>query len=96
MTHFRVDASALDAAATHLGATIDRITSDVATMNGQLRSLDGVWAGPAALAFTDLMAEWEVASIRVTESLAAIATALRTVQAHYIDTEASNVRLFGR
>lgn len=96
MTHFRVDPTALDSAATHIGATIDRITADVASMNGHLRSLDGAWAGPAALAFADLMTEWEVASGRLTESLATIASALRAVQAHYIETEASNVRLFGR
>lgn len=95
MTHFHVDASALDAASTHIGSTIDRITADVATMNGQLRALDSAWSGPAAMAFAELIGEWAVSSTRLTESLNSIAAALRHIQAHYIETEATNVRILG-
>ena len=95
MTHFHVDSVALDSATVHIGSTIDRITADIATMNGQLRSLDGSWTGPAALAFGELMTEWTVASNRLTESLNAIGTALRQIHTHYLETEATNVRLLG-
>lgn len=95
MTHFHVDSVALDSATVHIGSTIDRITSDIATMNGQLRSLDGSWTGPAAVAFAELMTEWTVASNRLTESLTAIGTALRHIHTHYLETEATNVRLLG-
>lgn len=95
MTHFHVDSVALDGATVQIGSTIDRITSDIATMNGQLRALDGSWTGPAALAFADLMNEWTVASVRLTESLTAIGTALRQIHSHYLETEATNVRLLG-
>ena len=95
MTHFHVDSIALDSATVQIGATIDRITSDVATMSGQLRSLDGSWTGPAALAFAELMNEWTVASSRLTESLTGIGDALRQIHTHYLETEATNVRLLG-
>jgi early secretory antigenic target protein ESAT-6 len=95
MTQFHVDSVALDSATVHIGATIDRITSDIATMSGQLRSLDGSWTGPAALAFSELMNEWTVASSRLTESLAGIGAALRHIHTHYLETEAMNVRLLG-
>ncbi len=95
MTNFHVDAAALDSATVHINSTIDRITSDVSTMSGQLRSLDGSWTGPAALAFADLMSEWTVSSNRLTESLTVIGTALRQIQTHYVETEATNVRLLG-
>ncbi|MEY4397183.1 MAG: hypothetical protein RLZZ40_939 [Actinomycetota bacterium] len=95
MTNFHVDAVALDGATNQISATIDRITSDVATMSAQLRSLDGSWSGPAAVAFANLMTEWTVASGRVTDSLAAIGTALRQIHSHYLETEAANVRILG-
>lgn len=95
MTHFHVDPAALDSASIHISSTIDRLTSDIATMGGQLRELDGSWSGPAAVAFADLLAEWTVASARVTESLNSIGTALRQIHAHYLETEAANVRLLG-
>lgn len=93
MTHFHVDAAALDSATIHINSTIDRLTSDIATLGGQLRSLDGSWSGPAALAFSELIAEWTTASGRVTESLNSIGVALRQIQTHYLETEATNVRL---
>jgi WXG100 family type VII secretion target len=95
MTNFHVDSSALDSATVQIGSTIDRLTADVATMGAQLRALEGAWSGPAALAFTHLMNEWTTASLRLTESLSAIGTALRQIHTHYLDTEATNVRLLG-
>ena len=96
MTSFHVDSAALDSASTAIGSTIDRLTSDVATLSSQLRTLDGSWSGPAALAFVDLMSEWTTASGRVTDSLTSIGAALRQIHAHYVDTEAANVRMLGR
>jgi WXG100 family type VII secretion target len=95
MTNFHVDSVALDGATVQIGTTIDRISSDISTMNGQLRALDGSWTGPAAIAFGELMTDWTVASVRLTESLTAIGTALRQIHSHYLETEATNVRLLG-
>lgn len=95
MTNFHVDASALDTATAQISATIDRITGDVATMTGQLRTLDGSWSGPAAAAFHTLMSDWTTSSTRLTESLTTITVALRQIHSHYLDTEAANVRILG-
>lgn len=96
MTSFHVDASALDAAASHITRTIDSLQSDIASLTAQLRGLDGTWSGPAALAFAGVVDEWTANSTRVAESLSDIGVALRTIQAHYLDTEQANLRLLGR
>lgn len=93
MTNFHVDSSALDSATVQISSTIDRLTADIATMGAQLRALEGSWSGPAALAFAQLMNDWTGASLRLTESLDAIGTALRQIHTHYLETEATNVRL---
>lgn len=96
MTSFQVDPHALDDAAAHISRTMDSVQSDITSLTSQLRALDGSWTGPAAVAFAGLVDEWTTASNRVADSLGAIGTALRTIQAHYLDTEESNVRLLGR
>jgi hypothetical protein len=96
MTSFQVDPRALDDAATHISRTMDSLQSDIASLTSQLRALDGSWSGPAAIAFAGLVDEWTTTSTRVADSLGAIGAALRTIQAHYLDTEESNVRLLGR
>lgn len=96
MTSFHVDASALDTAAIHITRTIDSLQSDITSLTAQLRGLDGTWSGPAALAFAGVVDEWTTNSTRVAESLSDIGVALRTIQAHYLDTEQANLRLLGR
>ena len=51
MTRYSVDADAVLTAAQHARSTIDRIHSDVQTLNTQLNALSGSWNGPAASAF---------------------------------------------
>lgn len=96
MTSFHVDPSALDAAASHITRTIDSLQSDIVSLTAQLRGLDGTWSGPAALAFAGVVDEWTTNSTRVAESLSDIGNALRSIQAHYLDTEQANLRLLGR
>lgn len=96
MTSFHVDPNALDAAASHITRTIESLQSDISSLTGQLRGLDGTWSGPAALAFAGLVDEWTANSTRVAESLSNIGMALRTIQSHYLDTEQANLRLLGR
>ncbi len=96
MTSFHVDAHALDGAVSHITRTIESIHTDIASLTGQLRGLDGSWSGPAALAFAGVVDEWMASSTRVTESLGDIGNALRQIQTHYLETEHTNVRILGR
>ena len=96
MTSFHVDPNALDAAATHITRTIESLHSDIASLTTQLRGLDGTWSGPAAVAFAGVVDEWTNNSTRVAETLGDIGIALRTIQAHYLETEQSNLRILGR
>lgn len=96
MTNFHVDATALDDAVTHITRTIDALQSDISSLSAQLRTLDGSWSGPAAMAFAGVVDEWTVSSGRTTDALGTIGAALRQIHASYLDTEESNVRLLGR
>jgi early secretory antigenic target protein ESAT-6 len=96
MTSFRVDTVALESASVHIGATIDRLHTEVTTLSAQLRGLDGSWSGPAAVAFADVIAEWAATSARLTDALNGIGNALRQIHAHYVDTELANTAMLGR
>jgi WXG100 family type VII secretion target len=96
MTSFHVDTDALEQASIHIGATIDRLHTEVSTLASQLRGLDGSWSGPAAIAFADVVSEWTVTSVRLTEALNGIGAALRQIRTHYADTEITNAAMFGR
>lgn len=96
MTSFHVDTTALDSASVHIGATIERLHTEVTTLSAQLRGLEGSWSGPAAIAFADVIAEWAAASVRLTEALNGIGSALRQIHAHYVDTEMANAAMLGR
>lgn len=96
MTSFHVDAEALENASAHITRTIDAIQTDVTSLTAQLRGLDGSWSGPAALAFAGVVDEWTATSARVSESLSDIGVALRSIHAHYLDTEATNLRILSR
>lgn len=96
MTSFHVDPAALESAAGSIATSIDSLHTDVARLSAQLRGLDGAWSGPAARAFATVVDDWTAASARVAESLGDIGTALTAIHAHYLDTEATNLRLLGQ
>ena len=96
MTSFHVDVPALEGAASAISTTIDSLHGDIIRLTAQLRGLDATWTGPAATAFSTVVDEWSLASGHVTESLGNIGRALTAIHAHYLDTEAANVRLLGQ
>jgi len=96
MTSFHVDTAALESASIHIGATIERLHTDVTTLSAQLRVLDGSWSGPAAIAFSEVVAEWASTSTRLTEALNGIGSTLRQIHTHYADTELANTAMLGR
>jgi early secretory antigenic target protein ESAT-6 len=94
MSQYQVDSEAVTAGAASIRNTIDRIQTEVASMHGQLSSLEGSWTGQAAVAFQGVVVEWRTTQARVEESLASINQALTAAGQMYADVELQNVRLF--
>ena len=54
------------------------------------RSLDGIWLGPAAVKFDDLMVQWDVLARDLNIALRGIAQGLRTNAQDYVEGEMFN------
>jgi WXG100 family type VII secretion target len=96
MTQFQVDSDALLSASASLRGTVAQMQSLIVTMNGQLNTLASSWSGTAALAFHDLVTEWQATQRIVESNLDEISLALSTAHAQYTEVEAANLSLFRR
>lgn len=96
MTQFHVDSDALLGTTSTLRGTVDQMQSLMATLQGQLQHLSQAWTGGAALAFNDLVSEWQATQRLVESHLEEITVALASAHDHYSDVEASNLALFNR
>ena len=96
MTRYQVDSEAVIAATSAVRSTIGRLQAEVASLNGQLTSLQGSWSGQAATAFQSVVTDWRGTQQRVEESLGSINTALAQAGQQYAEIEAANARLFAR
>ena len=96
MAGFHVDSDILAAKSAELRSTIDRLQSDVNTMQAGLHSLGESWQGQASANFQLLISDWRATQARVEESLASINQALAYASTQYAETEAANTALFMR
>lgn len=96
MTQFQVDSDALLGASASLRGTVSQMQSLMVTMNGQLQTLAQSWTGTAALAFHDLVSEWQATQRVVESNLDEISVALSTAHTHYTEVESANMSLFRR
>lgn len=94
MTRYTVDSDAVDSAAAAITATVSRLQSEVASLHGQLETLQGVWTGAAAVAFQGVVQQWRTTQTSVEQVLASIDRALRAAGQQYVETELANARLF--
>jgi 6 kDa early secretory antigenic target len=96
MTRYQVDSDAVLSATGAVRSTIARLQAEVGGLQGQLTQLQASWTGPAADAFSGVVAEWTSTQHRVEENLAAINQALTHAAQQYAEIEATNARLFVR
>lgn len=96
MAQFHVDSEALSGTTTSLRTTVSQMQSLVQTLQSQLQTLAGSWTGSAALAFQDLVSEWQGTQRMVESNLDEISVALSTANDHYAEVEAANMSLFAR
>jgi len=96
MTQFQVDSDALLGASASLRGTVSHMQSLMGTMNGQLQTLAQSWTGTAALAFHDLVSEWQTTQRVVESNLDEISVALSRAHTQYTEVESANMSLFRR
>ncbi|NLS09919.1 WXG100 family type VII secretion target [Nesterenkonia sp. MY13] len=96
MAVFQIDTGDLMAKSGTVEATLGRIQSDVASMEGQLRALQETWKGSASGAFQDVLTKWRATQVQVEQALASVRQAMSLASQQYEDTEMANTKMFGR
>ncbi|ALD63018.1 WXG100 family type VII secretion target [Glutamicibacter soli] len=94
MSTFSTNTGEMQAKSQAVMGTIDRLRSEVATMQMNLDQLQGTWHGSAAASFQAIVAEWRSTHLRIEEALGNIATALHHASAQYEEVEQVNTSLF--
>lgn len=96
MSQFHVDSDALLGTTSTLRGTVDQMQSLMGSLNAQLNTLAQSWTGSAAMAFHDLVAEWQATQRMVESNLDEISVALANAHDQYAEVEATNLALFSR
>lgn len=94
MTNFSVDSDALASSSRQVQATIDRLRTDVNSMQSGLVALADIWRGSASSNFQVLVTDWRTTQAKVEESLDSINRALAFASTQYAETEEANTALF--
>lgn len=94
MSSFSANTAEMRGKAQAVQGTIERLRSEVNTMQGGLRELESTWHGAAATNFQAVVADWRTTQMKVEESLTSINAALAQASQQYDDAEAANARMF--
>ncbi|GAB3257376.1 WXG100 family type VII secretion target [Arthrobacter pigmenti] len=94
MAQFNVDSEALQVKSAAVRGSVERIRTEVETMQRSLQELQGSWTGAASTTFQGLIVEWRGTQIKVESSLESINAALSTAATQYAQTEQANTRMF--
>lgn len=87
MSKFGVDVSQVSSASTAVNISVTSIRTEVSTMMRNLTELQSSWTGAAALAFSGVVAQWQVTQSQVEAGLDSITSALSRTAATYEDAE---------
>ena len=87
MSKFGVDVSQVSSASAAVNISVTAIRTEVSTMMRNLTELQSTWTGGAALAFSGVVAQWQVTQAQVEAGLDSITTALSRTAATYEDAE---------
>ena len=88
MSKFGVDVSQVTSASTAVNISVTSIRTEVSTMMRNLTELQSTWTGAAAVAFSGVVAQWQVTQAQVEAGLDSITSALSRTAATYVDAEA--------
>lgn len=94
MPIFTVDSEDVQAKATAVHGTVDRVQAETAALQGQIADLQRTWTGQASAAFQASAEEWRSVQVRVDEVLASIGSALAVAGSNYADAEQSAMAMF--
>ena len=94
MATYNVDSDLVAASAANIGATAERIRTEVASMMADLLALQDTWTGVASANFAELTASWRATQTQVESSLESSSTQLSAAANVYADAESQTVSLF--
>ncbi|WP_026534153.1 WXG100 family type VII secretion target [Arthrobacter sp. H14] len=94
MAQFNVDSEVLQLRSSAVRGSVERIRTEVETMQRGLQELQGSWTGAAATTFQGLIVDWRATQMKVEASLESINTALSTAATQYAQAEQANTRMF--
>lgn len=94
MAQFNVDSEVLQLKSSAVRGSVERIRTEVETMQRGLQELQGSWTGAAATTFQGLIIDWRGTQLKVETSLESINTALSTAATQYAQAEQANTRMF--
>ncbi|SDC83194.1 WXG100 family type VII secretion target [Sanguibacter gelidistatuariae] len=89
MSKFGVDVTQVSSASGVVSTSVTTIRSEVTAMMRHLTDLQGSWTGAAAIAFSGVVAQWQVTQVQVENGLDAITAALGRTATTYDEAEAS-------
>lgn len=89
MSKFGVDVSQVTSASAVVSTSVTTIRSEVAAMQRHLTDLQSTWTGAAALAFSGVVAQWQVTQSQVETGLDSITLALSRTATTYDDAESA-------
>lgn len=96
MSQYHVDSAQVASASALAAGSAQAIRTEVASMLGHLRGLEGSWQGGAATAFTGLVQQWHSTQLQVEAALDEITAALGNAAEQYRVAEDTATRMFAR
>ncbi|WP_105567627.1 WXG100 family type VII secretion target [Microbacterium halophytorum] len=94
MPVYTVDSEEIQTKSAAVQATVGRVQSETAALQGQLADLQRSWTGQAAAAFQVSADNWRSVQLRVDEALAALGNALAIAGTGYAEAEQSAASMF--
>ncbi|MCL2786913.1 MAG: WXG100 family type VII secretion target [Micrococcales bacterium] len=94
MSTYQVNSELITTASAGVHRSIGIISSEVASLMGQLRNLQGSWTGAAHNAFASVAEQWQSTQQQVETCLTQINAALAAAGSTYAAAEDQAMRLF--
>lgn len=92
MGDIKVTFSSLEALSGDIGNRVSSIQGHLDTLDGQIKTLEGLWEGAANEGFQTTKAQWYTSAEHLKAVLAKIQTAVQTSTDGYMDAEDRNRR----
>ncbi|MFI6171681.1 WXG100 family type VII secretion target [Nocardia sp. NPDC051052] len=92
---FSVDLDKLEELAARMRAYKAAVADRLAQLEAKAKEVEGVWAGAAAVAYSQAHTEWVAGVTDMQDGLAVLETALKTAHDSYTNAASQTMRILG-